>query len=278
MDIEKSLEILGLKPDATLDEAKRAYKAQVKIWHPDRFSHDSILRPRAEENIRRVNIAYAQVRSYLMSKHKGISWQKLWPWVQPAARKSRENRLETATTFLLRARTDIQQELARLPLPDSVKRGGHFILKSVKSIIQWGAERLAKVGKGPWEKTRRFVQTLVGETIPHLFDFMKKRSFLVVKEGKALLHRWTEAFCRASGGAGEKGKDPSKAHKEATAWKPPREKPGEMQGKRMSRVNGMGQRTATRPARGGSAIDGIGGVGGPGRVERPSRVRGVGRI
>ncbi|MDY6954995.1 MAG: J domain-containing protein, partial [Thermodesulfobacteriota bacterium] len=59
MDIRKSLEILGLKPDATLDEAKQAYKAQVKIWHPDRFSHDSILRPRAEENIRRINVAYA---------------------------------------------------------------------------------------------------------------------------------------------------------------------------------------------------------------------------
>jgi len=278
MDIQKCLEILGLKPDATLDEAKRAYKAQVKIWHPDRFSDDSILRPRAEENIRRINIAYAQVRSYLISKQKRISWQKIWPWVQPAAGQSTKYRLETATTFLLKARTDIQHELARLHLPDSVKRGSHFMVKAGKFIIQWGAERVARVEKGPWDRTKRLVQTLVRETVPRLFDSMKKGSSFVVRKGKVLVSRWTEAFGRAARGGGEKGKGPSQAGKEATVWKPPRERPEEMQGKRMSPVNGVGRRTARRQARGGSTIEGIGGVGGPSRVHRPSRVRRVGRI
>lgn len=36
MTREEALEILGLEPDASLDEAKKAYRTLVKYYHPDR--------------------------------------------------------------------------------------------------------------------------------------------------------------------------------------------------------------------------------------------------
>lgn len=35
--MERELEILGLPPDATLEEARRAYRDLVRRWHPDRL-------------------------------------------------------------------------------------------------------------------------------------------------------------------------------------------------------------------------------------------------
>jgi curved DNA-binding protein CbpA len=32
--------VLGLKPDASFDEVKQAYKDLVNVWHPDRFTHN----------------------------------------------------------------------------------------------------------------------------------------------------------------------------------------------------------------------------------------------
>jgi len=278
MDIQKALEILGLKPDATFDEAKRAYKTQVKIWHPDRFSEDSILKPRAEENIRRINTAYAQVRSYLIFKEKRLFRQKVWPWVQPAADKPTRNRLKTVTTFFLKARSYIQNGLARLHLPDCVRRGVGFIVEAGQSSLHWGTERLARFRKGPWNKARRVVQTLVGDTVPRLFHSMKQGTCLVVKRGQALLYRWTEAFGEDARGAGEKEKDPFRTAKKPADWTPSGERPRDVQEKRRSPVKRMDQGRARRLARDGSAIKGIGDVGGPERVGRPSRVRRVDRI
>ncbi|MDY6954561.1 MAG: hypothetical protein SWE60_23915, partial [Thermodesulfobacteriota bacterium] len=162
--------------------------------------------------------------------------------------------------------------------PDSVKKRYHVMVKAGKSIMAWGAEKVARVGKGPWEKTKKLFCFLVGEAAPHLLDSMKKGSSCVVKKAKALFHCWTKAFGRVSRGAGETGEETSRAGKETTVCHPPGERPGEMKGKRMSPVKGMGRRAVRGPTRGGSTIEGIGGIGGPGRVRPPSRVRGVDRI
>jgi tetratricopeptide (TPR) repeat protein len=53
--------ILGIKQGANLLELKQAYRDQVKVWHPDAFHKDAQLQKRAQEQLKKVNIAYRQI-------------------------------------------------------------------------------------------------------------------------------------------------------------------------------------------------------------------------
>ena len=59
-------EVLGLKPGATQEEIKAAYRELVKKYHPDRYQ-DNPLNDLAEEKMREINEAYET----LMSGAKG---------------------------------------------------------------------------------------------------------------------------------------------------------------------------------------------------------------
>lgn len=59
MDTKQALNILGLGPDPTPNQLKRAYRQQVRLWHPDRYSHGSALKPLAEKHLQEANLAYA---------------------------------------------------------------------------------------------------------------------------------------------------------------------------------------------------------------------------
>lgn len=50
--------ILGLKPGASAQEIKQAYRQLAKQWHPDNFPRDPIQRQQAEEKIKQINVAY----------------------------------------------------------------------------------------------------------------------------------------------------------------------------------------------------------------------------
>ncbi len=64
-DIEKYYEIFGLKPGASEEDVKRAYRDLVQVWHPDRFSHNQSLQKKAEEKLKEINSAYEAVKTYL---------------------------------------------------------------------------------------------------------------------------------------------------------------------------------------------------------------------
>lgn len=62
-DFSKSYQILGLKPDASPEEARQAYRDLVNVWHPDRFLHDERLRLIAQEKLKEINGAYELVKA-----------------------------------------------------------------------------------------------------------------------------------------------------------------------------------------------------------------------
>jgi DnaJ-class molecular chaperone len=68
MDIRKCFEILELRPNATLDEAREAYRDIVNVWHPDRFSNNPRLKHKAEEKLKLANLAYETVKDYMAFK------------------------------------------------------------------------------------------------------------------------------------------------------------------------------------------------------------------
>jgi hypothetical protein len=50
--------ILGLEPDASAGEVKQAYRDLAKVWHPDRFEHDTRLQRKAQDKLKEINKAY----------------------------------------------------------------------------------------------------------------------------------------------------------------------------------------------------------------------------
>ena len=86
MDIEKCYEILELDRDASLDDAKQAYKDLVNIWHPDRVSNNPRLQQKAEEKLKEVNVAYEKVEAFLSSKQRLEPEQKEAPQAKAQAK------------------------------------------------------------------------------------------------------------------------------------------------------------------------------------------------
>jgi len=60
--------ILGLKPDATHQEVRRAYRELVRVWHPDRFGDDLHLQQVAQEKLKEINEAYRVVKVDLATR------------------------------------------------------------------------------------------------------------------------------------------------------------------------------------------------------------------
>jgi hypothetical protein len=66
-ELARYYEILGLKPDASAEELRQAYRDLVKVWHPDRFSHDERLRLKAQDKLKEINGAYEVVRAAMFA-------------------------------------------------------------------------------------------------------------------------------------------------------------------------------------------------------------------
>lgn len=59
MDLKQARDILEVGMGATHGDIRRAYRLQVRRWHPDRFVDDPAGRLRAEELLKAINEAYA---------------------------------------------------------------------------------------------------------------------------------------------------------------------------------------------------------------------------
>ena len=60
---DRLYELLGVRPGASRQELKAAYRDLTKVWHPDRFTHDPRLQQKAEEKLKEINKAYEQLTS-----------------------------------------------------------------------------------------------------------------------------------------------------------------------------------------------------------------------
>ena len=67
--IERYLETLGVPRGVSKEELKTAYRALIRVTHPDRFYDNEALRKKAEEQTKVVNEAY----NYLLNNFEKIS-------------------------------------------------------------------------------------------------------------------------------------------------------------------------------------------------------------
>ncbi len=63
-DIKRAYRILGLRPGASGDDIKRAYRDLAQVWHPDRFGYSERLQQKAQRNLTRINEAFQILKDY----------------------------------------------------------------------------------------------------------------------------------------------------------------------------------------------------------------------
>lgn len=63
--------VLGVSPNATDDEIKKAYRELARKYHPDNYT-DTNLAELAEEKMKEVNEAYDQIQSQRSGKRKRL--------------------------------------------------------------------------------------------------------------------------------------------------------------------------------------------------------------
>ena len=74
--MEKYYKILEIHANATEQEVKQAYRDLVKVWHPDRFTHDIKLQNKAEEKLKEINDAYQRIVAHLNNSRTGQQSQQ----------------------------------------------------------------------------------------------------------------------------------------------------------------------------------------------------------
>ncbi|MBI4384942.1 MAG: DnaJ domain-containing protein [Nitrospinae bacterium] len=75
--MERYYKILKLTPGATIAEIKKAYRQQVKFWHPDRFPRESArLQKKAHDMLKEINEAYKKVELFEKSRTRERTLKK----------------------------------------------------------------------------------------------------------------------------------------------------------------------------------------------------------
>ena len=62
-DYSECYRTLGLEANSSPEQVKQAYRDLVRVWHPDRFSHDERLRLIAQEKLKEINGAYELLKA-----------------------------------------------------------------------------------------------------------------------------------------------------------------------------------------------------------------------
>src|SRR5208337_1269055 len=58
LNIRECYKILGITPDTSFNNMRQAYRALVRVWHPDKYVNNPRLRDKAEKQLKQINIAY----------------------------------------------------------------------------------------------------------------------------------------------------------------------------------------------------------------------------
>ncbi len=65
IDLKRCTEILEIRHDASLDEARQAFRDLVSIWHPDKYCHNARLMEKADRKLKEINWAWEQFQNHV---------------------------------------------------------------------------------------------------------------------------------------------------------------------------------------------------------------------
>ena len=82
-DLKRCYEILDIKPGSSYEEARLAFRDLVSIWHPDKFSHNTRLKEKAEEKLKDLNSAWEQLQVFFLQKKNAAAEQHVMEQAEP---------------------------------------------------------------------------------------------------------------------------------------------------------------------------------------------------
>jgi curved DNA-binding protein CbpA len=86
MDIQKALKLLDLKPGATLEDARAAFKKKAKLFHPDKLMAASKNKDDGEK-MKDINVAYHTLKMVLKPGSRAKVSRTLSERLPPACRR-----------------------------------------------------------------------------------------------------------------------------------------------------------------------------------------------
>ena len=152
MDILRCYKILELDHEASINEAREAYIDMARVWHPDRFTDNPRLRKKAEEKLKAINIAYAEIRALLSAGPEILRTRKAARWTQRALEAICRNILTVkviarnlcSCAYSILKETDLKQILGQLLYPKVELRGIAHRHSQNHDSISRGAGRMGK--------------------------------------------------------------------------------------------------------------------------------------
>lgn len=109
---EKCFEILGISSHASSDEVKQAYRDLVNVWHPDRFSHNDRLRKKAEEELKKINLAYEEIRQFFFFERER---QRLKAEEEERSKREAESGAREQAVYRARAKAEAEARMRQEP-------------------------------------------------------------------------------------------------------------------------------------------------------------------
>jgi len=86
--LEQAYRVLGVLPNSSALEIRRAYRRLARTWHPDKFAHQPPQQLRATERMREINDAFDLAKHAPLRFHVGVQADIPTPTIRPAVHRS----------------------------------------------------------------------------------------------------------------------------------------------------------------------------------------------
>jgi DnaJ-class molecular chaperone len=119
MGLLRSLKVLGLGAEATLEEAERAYEKLRKVWDPDRFDDDVDLRADAQCKLGEVEAAFESIPAAIARRDE----EQRKDWQAEAIEARAEAKRAKAELAKTKAALQASNRIAHQWMNEAKKRG-----------------------------------------------------------------------------------------------------------------------------------------------------------
>ncbi len=134
-ELDTYYQLFNLKPGASTQDLKQAYKQLAKQWHPDRFANDPVNARIAEEKIKAINVAYEILQTHQVGSGGQASYRQTTTTIRTRKATPQES-FDKAKFFVKRGQyTEAAEELGKAVKLDAKFAEAYYFRSLVFSEI-----------------------------------------------------------------------------------------------------------------------------------------------